>query len=181
MGANRNTAGDRDSIPARTFALDPDAAARIQRLLPLQAELVRECALMRTAMVARCRVCLYVTDHDRANEVIAVDALVCTLRALIREITGGQTMYHAVGDYVPPVGVAMDEDTRVLEIFLPKVLTDSIRDRLTNLFIWFGYSTNQEVVQVSVRDLAYWLPTGLLIDAKRAAAGPSKEAKLMAG
>jgi len=145
------------------------------------ADLVRECTLMRAAMVPRCGVCLYVSDRDRTNACFTLDELVPAMRARIREITGGQTTYHAAGDYVPPIGVAMDEDTRVLETFLPKALTGSIRDRLTNLCIWFGCSTNQEVVQVSVRDLAYWLPTGLLIDAERAAAEPSKEAKLMAG
>jgi len=70
----------------------------------------------------------------------------------------------------------MDENTFVLETFLPKTLVDSIPERLLSLYVEFGYVANQDVVQVEVCHLAYWLPTGLLIDAERAAAyGQLKE------
>jgi len=145
------------------------------------AELVTECELLGKGMVARGRVCLYVPNRDRIARIISLLEIVPALRSRIRQITGGQTTYRGSGDYVSPAGIVMDEDTAVLETFLPKVLTDSIRDRLTRLFVWFGYTTNQEEVQVAVRDLAYRLPTGMLLDAERKAAGRSKEGTLLVG
>ena len=132
-------------------------------------------------MVPRGRVCLYVTDRDRSARLIERDRLVATLRAKIRSVTGGQTSYLASGDYISPAGIAMDEATCVLEIFCPVVLTNAIRDQLVEIFVDFGLSANQEVVQVSVLGLAYWIPTGLLLDQEAAMHGAIDGGELKTG
>jgi hypothetical protein len=162
------------AIPRRrqtSLILDGADHQGLERLVPLlPPSLVVECTLMRAAMVARSRVCVYVPNRDRAGELIAVGELVPALRSRLRRITGGQTTYHASGDYFPPTGIEMAEETAVLEAFLPRVVGDSVRSQLTALIIDFGYSARQEEVLVTVQGFAYWIATGSLIDAEREAA-----------
>jgi hypothetical protein len=145
------------------------------------AEIVSECALIRAALLPRREVCLYVPNRDCLGQLISVEELVATLRVRIRRINGGQTTFRGCGDYVPPAGAVMDEDTSVIETYLPKVVSDALRDELINLFIAFGCSTRQEVVQVSVLKHAYWIPTGVLLDSAHIELRTTAEGTLRAG
>ena len=75
----------------------------------------------------------------------------------------------------------MRENTAIVVIYQPEVLDDSLRHRLLQIFIEFGCSAEQEVVQVEVDNRPFWLPTGRLLDAARQSRRAVEEVALKEG
>jgi hypothetical protein len=122
-------------------------------------ELARECLAVFEAMLPRSQVKLFVPDLDKEGRSIPVREIAAQLRRDIVQITGGQTTYTGTGDYVDSAEVSREEHTAVIETFLPRTITDSMRWDLIGLFVAFGRCTRQEIVLVAVETRGYRIPT----------------------
>ena len=121
-------------------------------------ELARECLAVFEAMLPRSQVKLFVPDLDKEGRLIPVKEIAAQLRRDIVRITGGQTTYTGTGDYVDSAEVGREEHTAVIETFLPRTITDSMRWELIGLFVAFGRRAQQEVVLVAVAARGYKIP-----------------------
>lgn len=127
-------------------------------------ELIAESDLLVGAMVPRGALWLFISDRNRRAEPVSLESVVPEIRRRIRESIGGATRIPGKGEYCPPAGAPMDEDTLVLLVFLPKRLDDHLRTELLQICVGYGWSTEQEVVLVHANNTTIWLPTGRLLD-----------------
>lgn len=134
-------------------------------------EVLQECCEIHEAMLPRLLVSLYVPNRNMNGQLIPVRQTVRALRREISRTTGGQTTYQGSGDYVTVSGVDLDEDTAVIETFLPRTITNRLRRRLIRLFVEFGQIAKQEVVLVAVGQSGYWIPTAHLLHVKHDGGG----------
>lgn len=151
-----------------------------------------EARRLMAAMTPRCPVWWLMADRDRTARAVPIGDLLPDLRRQIHAITGGDTlltdmprsrlpMLAGDGRYCAPNGVTMQENTLVLLICLPPTMNDKQRHQLLELFIDYGLTINQEVVQIIAGITTCWLPTGELIDALAARQAMQKEVQLASG
>lgn len=124
-----------------------------------------ECEAIFGALRPRCSVEIYVPNLDHAGQPIDAHRFVEELRREITAVTGGQTSYKTDGDFRPAGSDGLSECTVVLKTLLPTVVNDALRLWLVDLLIRFGRAAAQDVVQVEIASLGYWIHTGLLRNA----------------
>lgn len=121
-----------------------------------------ECEAIFGALRPRCAVEIYIPNLDHAGRLIDAHRFVDELRHEITTVTGGQTSHRTDGDFRPAGTDGLTECTVVLKTLLPTVVNDALRLWLVDLLIRFGQTAAQDVVQVEIASLGYWLHTGLL-------------------
>jgi len=121
-----------------------------------------ECEEIFGALRPRCAVEIYVPNLDHAGRPIDAHRFVDELRHEITTVTGGQTSHRTEGDFRPAGTEGLTECTVVLKTLLPTVVNDALRLWLVDLLIRFGQTATQDVVQVEIASLGYWIHTGLL-------------------
>jgi hypothetical protein len=121
-----------------------------------------ECEEIFGALRPRCAVEIYVPNLDHAGRSIGAQRFVNELRHEITTVTGGQTSHRTEGDFRPAGTKGLTECTVVLKTLLPTVVNDALRLWLVDLLIRFGQTAAQDVVQVEIASLGYWIHTGLL-------------------
>lgn len=152
---------------AAAGSLPADAAVRVAPVPPQTAwprELTSEAELLLGAMVPRGALWLLLSDRNRRAEPFAIEPVLSELRRRIRQATGGLTRITSSGDYVPPSGPPMEEETVILLILLPKRLDDRVRSELLDICVGYGWVTEQEEVLVLAGNTTVCLPTGTLLD-----------------
>ena len=159
------------ATPMTNVALAKEIHRTLGRTLGWSAEVLQECCEIHEAMLPRCLVGVHVPNRDMNGHLIPVQQIVSALRRGITRITGGQTTYKGSGDYVTASGVSLDEDTSVIETFLPRTITNRLRRRLIRLFVEFGRIAHQEVVLVAVGPSGYWIPTARLLNVRHDGGG----------
>ena len=121
-----------------------------------------ECEEIFGALRPRAAVEIYVPNLDHAGRRIDAHRFVDELRHEITAVTGGQTSLRTDGDFRPPGTKGLSERTVVLKTLLPTVVNDALRLWVVDLLIRFGQTAAQDVVQVEITSLGYWIHTGLL-------------------
>lgn len=155
--------------------LDPPAVPTIAEFntLPVPglgywpSELVAEADVFTGAMVSRGAVWLFASSRNRRAEIISLDVILPEMRRKIRESTGGTTTIAGWGEYVPPIGPVMYEDTPILLILLPVRVDDLLRSQVLGVCVAFGWETEQQEVLALANTTSVRLPTGLLLDSMK--------------
>ena len=123
----------------------------------------RECEDIFGEMGPRRKLAPHVPNQDFRSVRIDAFGIAERLRTRLSAATGGLTRYrHGDGDYEPPDGLKLAEQTILLETFLPRVVFDGLRLHLLDLFIDFGHRARQDVMQVEVESRGFQITTKLL-------------------